>query len=166
MIRAALVRRAQTGGRPLTGGEVDLARSMFGDALDYAPVRVHRRCWWPLQPRRVVMAPDGAIWFHPESPDYHADFSAAPRAAQGLFIHELVHVWQHQTGLFLPWRRHPFCRYAYRLEPGRPFHHYGIEQQAEIVRHAFLAAGAAPPGRGGEDAVRLAALLPFGARAG
>jgi hypothetical protein len=35
--------------------------------------------------------------------------------------------------------RHPFCRYAYRLTPGKPFARYGIEQQAEIVRHRFLA---------------------------
>ena len=35
--------------------------------------------------------------------------------------------------------RHPFCRYAYDLVPGRRFYVYGLEQQAEIVRHAFLA---------------------------
>jgi hypothetical protein len=35
-------------------------------------------------------------------------------------------------------RRHPFCRYDYAIQPGRAFHRYGIEQQAEIVRHWFL----------------------------
>jgi hypothetical protein len=35
--------------------------------------------------------------------------------------------------------RHPFCRYAYRLKAGKSFADYGIEQQAEIVRHRFLA---------------------------
>jgi hypothetical protein len=35
--------------------------------------------------------------------------------------------------------RHPFCRYSYDLVPGRSFDRYGLEQQAEIVRHAFLA---------------------------
>ena len=35
-------------------------------------------------------------------------------------------------------RRHPFCRYDYALKPGWPLERYGIEQQAEIVRHAFL----------------------------
>ena len=34
--------------------------------------------------------------------------------------------------------RHPFCRYAYTIRPGWPFDRYGLEQQAEIVRHAFL----------------------------
>jgi hypothetical protein len=47
-------------------------------------------------------------------------------------------VWQHQRGIFLPLARHPFCRYDYQLIPGRSFLQYGIEQQAEIVRHVFL----------------------------
>jgi len=34
--------------------------------------------------------------------------------------------------------RHPFCRYDYSLKPGWTLEHYGIEQQAEIIRHAFL----------------------------
>jgi hypothetical protein len=55
-----------------------------------------------------------------------------------LFIHELVHVWQHQKGIFLPLKRHPFCRYDYALKPGWKLHQYGLEQQAEIVRHVFL----------------------------
>lgn len=50
----------------------------------------------------------------------------------------MVHVWQHQHGVFLPLARHPFCRYDYRLEPGKAFAKYGVEQQAEIVRHVFL----------------------------
>lgn len=59
---------------------------------------------------------------------------------QGLFIHEMTHVWQAQTRgrFYLPLHRHPFCRYVYSLRPGRPLSRYGIEQQAEIVRHAFL----------------------------
>lgn len=34
--------------------------------------------------------------------------------------------------------RHPFCSYNYDIIDDRPFMRYGIEQQAEIVRHAFL----------------------------
>ena len=50
----------------------------------------------------------------------------------------MVHVWQHQSGVFLPLARHPFCRYDYEIEPGKKFADYGIEQQPEIVRHIFL----------------------------
>ena len=132
--------------RLLTPGEIALARPIFGDAIDYARVRLHRRKWWPLHPRRAVMAPDGDLWFHPDGDLWRDDFAAADLALQGLLIHELTHVWQAQRGgrWFLPLARHPFCRYAFTLTPGRPFHRYGIEQQAEIVRHAWLARRCGP----------------------
>lgn len=127
-------------GRPLTPAEVALARSVFGPAIDYGRVRVHNRKWWPLQPRGVTMAPDGHLWFHPDSGLFCADFCDSPLHLQGHFIHEMTHVWQAQRGgrWYLPLMRHPFCRYDYAIRPGRPFHRYGLEQQAEIVRHAFL----------------------------
>ncbi len=84
------------------------------------------------------MAPDGNLWFHPKGGLFRNDYCATDLNLQGLFIHEMVHVWQHQQGIFLPLARHPFCRYDYQLVPGKPFEHYGIEQQAEIVRHDFL----------------------------
>lgn len=128
------------GERPLTPGEISLARSVFGNSIDYAKVRIRRRKWFPFQPRATVMAPLGHLHFHPHSAAYCDDFSAAPLTAQGLFIHEMTHVWQHQRGMFLPLRRLPFSRYSYRLKPGKKLHQYGVEQQAEIVRHAFLIA--------------------------
>jgi len=149
--------------RPLTPGECALARSVFGAALDPAPVRVRRCRFFPFQPVGTVMAPMGHIHFHPQNGDYRDDFSTAPLGLQGLFIHELVHVWQTQQHgrFYLPLMRHPFCRYGYTFEPGKPFTAYGIEQQAELVRHAFLAAQGAPA----REAPALAALsqmLPFG----
>jgi len=129
------------GARALTTGEILLARTMFGEAIDYARVRMVRRKWWWFQPRGVVMAPTGNIHFHPDSPLWSNDFSTAALALQGLFIHELTHVWQAQTRgrFYLPLMRHPFCRYGYVPVLGRAFDRYGLEQQAEIVRHAFLA---------------------------
>jgi hypothetical protein len=128
------------GERPLTAREAALVRSVFGDALDTGAVRLKRRRWFPFQPRRTLMAPCGHIHFHPRSDSYRDDFAAAPLALQGLFIHEMTHVWQAQTRgrYYLPLHRHPLCRYTYSLKPGQPLEHYGIEQQAEIVRHAFL----------------------------
>lgn len=149
--------------RGLTHGEVALARTVFADAIDYAPVRLHRRRWWPLQPADVVMAPDGHLWFAPASPLWSDDFAHAPLGLQGLFIHELTHVWQAQRGgrWWLPLVRHPFCRYAYRLVPGRRFERYGVEQQAEIVRHAFLGARGGLGADAGAARADLASLLPF-----
>lgn len=124
--------------RRLTEGEIALSRSIFGNAVDYAQVGIVRRKWAFFQPRETVMAPRGSIHFHPRGTLYRDDFAAAGLDDQGLFIHEMVHVWQHQQGITLPLRRHPFCRYDYAIRPGLRFERYGIEQQAEIVRHAFL----------------------------
>ncbi len=147
-------------GRALTGAEVTLARSVFGDAIDYAAVRIHHRKWAFFQPRQVVMAPDGNIWFNPKGDLYCDDFCRRTVDAQGLFIHEMTHVWQRQRGLFLPLRRHPFCRYDYALRPGWPLVRYGIEQQAEIVRHAFLLR-AGQVVRGAPSLDQYDSLLPF-----
>jgi len=115
-------------------------RSIFGDALDCSIVLVKRRKWFPFQPRAVTMAPCGHIHFHPESPRYRHDFAEAPLDLQGLFIHEMTHVWQAQTKgwWYLPLWRNFSRRYDYALRPGWPLARYGLEQQAEIVRHAFL----------------------------
>ncbi len=126
--------------RGLTEGETALVRSVFGTAIDCSRVKLKRKRWFPFQPVNTLMAPRGNIHFHPRSPHYCDDFSLAPMEAQGLFIHEITHVWQSQTkgSWYLPLMRHPWCRYDYRLTPGWPLDRYGIEQQAEIVRHAFL----------------------------
>ena len=146
--------------RQLTRGEIALARSVFGDSIDYDRVRIVRGRWWPFQPRNVAMAPNGNIYF-PDGPLRSEDYSAEGLHLQGLFIHEMTHVWQAQKAgrWYLILMRHPFCRYRYRLVPGRPFRRYGIEQQAEMVRHFFLfgKAGALP----GTPPEQLAAILPF-----
>jgi len=126
------------GERPLTPGEIALVGSVFGTAVDCARIRIRRRKWFPFQPRRVTMAPRGHIHFHPGGSAYCEDFSTASLSRQGFFIHEMTHVWQYQNGMCLLLRRHPFCRYSYSIKPGWTLDRYGIEQQAEIIRHAFL----------------------------
>ena len=148
--------------RGLTEGERRLVRSLFGDAIDCDKVWIVHRRWWPFQPREVAMAPTGNIHIPPRSSLWSDDFAGASLGLQGLFVHEMTHVLQSQQRgrFYLPLMRHPFCRYRYRIEAGRPFDRYGVEQQAEIMRHIFLAS------RGVEvaDAAGLAALqrqLPF-----
>ena len=106
------------------------------------------------------MAPTGNIHFHPQGGGWSEDFSTETLGRQGFFIHEMTHVWQAQAKgrFYLVLMRHPFCRYDYVLRPGKAFQDYGLEQQAEIVTHRFLAdrgaSIAAPPPR---------ELLPFDA---
>jgi hypothetical protein len=126
--------------RPLTPGEISLARSVFGDAVDYSRVQLVKGKWWPLHPRNAAMAPTGNIHFHPHGNLWSEDFAREPLGRQGLFIHEMTHVWQtqHRGRFYLPLMRHPFCRYKYEFRPDWPFERYGLEQQAEIVRHVFM----------------------------
>jgi hypothetical protein len=144
--------------RSLTAGEVQIAKSLFGDAIDYARVRLVLGKWWPFHPRKSAMAPMGYIYFHPDGGGWSNDFSRESVFCQAFFIHEMTHVWQAQAKgrFYLPLMRHPFCRYDFELKPGKPFDRYGIEQQAEIVTDRFLAdrgipVACAPPH----------ALLPF-----
>jgi hypothetical protein len=127
--------------RPLTSGEIALASSVFGDAIDYRRVRMFKGKWWPFHPRNAAMAAMGNIYFHPEGDVWSNDFSKEPLGRQGFFIHEMTHVWQAQAKgrFYLLLMRHPFCRYSYELASGKPFRDYGVEQQAEIVTHVFLA---------------------------
>jgi hypothetical protein len=149
-----------TESRSLTEPERVLARSVFGDAIDLDSVRLYLRKWWPFQPRKVTMAPRGAIHFHPKGHSYCDCFASNTIGWQGHLIHELVHVWQHQQGVNLILRRHPFCRYSYAIKPGWTLERYGIEQQAEIVRHTFLLRhGVVVPGA--PPLATLESILPF-----
>ena len=151
--------------RPLSPGETALAASVFGVALDPARVQLHHAKWFPFQPKRVTMAPDGCIWFHPDGDSWSSDFAAEPLPLRALFVHELVHCWQHQCGLNLILRRPPFARYRYALTPGKPFERYGIEQQACIVEDAYrLREGGLPVyDAANYDAEAYAQTIPFGA---
>lgn len=148
--------------RCLTGPERELVASMFGTALDTDTVTVRRRRWWPLQPRGVVMAPMGHLHFHPDNPGYRSCFGCSDLRHQAFFLHEMTHVWQSQTRgrWYLPLMRHPFCRYGYDVVPGRRFEQYGLEQQAEIVRHVHLLRHGVAVADKPSLAV-LQALLPF-----
>ena len=127
--------------RPLTDGEIAIARTVFGEAIDYAQVRLANHKWWPLQPAGTVMAPTGCVHFHPNDRRWCGDFREAALDHQGLFIHEMTHIWQTQRRgrWYLPLMRHPFCRYRYSVVTGQRFDEYGLEQQGEILRHLFLA---------------------------
>ncbi len=104
----------------------------------------------------------GHLHFHPHGDIYCDDFCETPVERQGLFIHEMTHVWQAQRRgrWFLMLMRWPFDRYSYTLKPGWPLQRYGLEQQAEIVRHYFLLSKRRTvPGAPSIAAYR--AILPF-----
>lgn len=130
--------------RPLTDGEITLARSVFADSIHYPAVRVYDRGFAFLN---VIgnMSYKGNIYL-PDS--YERDFSDAPLAKRRLFIHEGVHVWQHQNNVLnlalaalregLKHQLHYAKAYLFYLEPGRDLLDYGLEQQAAIIEEYFL----------------------------
>lgn len=86
--------------RTLTAGEIEMARTIFGNEIDYSRIRIFDHRWWlgPIDGR--PHAPDGNIYY-PQG--YSPDFSAIKHIGiQQKFIHELAHVWQHQNGYDVP----------------------------------------------------------------
>ncbi|GJG96185.1 hypothetical protein [Cupriavidus pauculus] len=135
------------GGRPLSPGELHLARSVFADTIDYARVRIHHRNFVFWQGANYIITPNGHIYLGRNLRQL-TDFSATNLALQGLFIHEMAHVWQYQRGVNVLLRgaaeqaRHflGFNQYRYRLQAGKPLTAYKLEQQGDILRDFFLAA--------------------------
>ena len=133
--------------RPLTAGEIAMARSVFRDGIDYARVRVVCGSFLPfnLQDQNTAMTPRGSLYFMPAQ--YRIDFSREDAGGKLFFIHEMVHVWQWQLGYNCIWHGlllalfgGYFRQRAYRYDSsvaGTAFAGYNMEQQAELVSHYF-----------------------------
>jgi hypothetical protein len=124
--------------RLLSAGEQSIARDLFANEIE--PERIEIAQAPPLL-GFGAMAPFRRTIFFAR---FRAprDFAAAHLRWQALFAHELTHCWQAARGVLLPVAKLSAIgarAYRYRLAPGKPFRDYNIEQQAEIVRHLFLA---------------------------
>ncbi|WP_367105211.1 PAAR domain-containing protein [uncultured Psychrobacter sp.] len=141
--------------RDLTSGEIRMAESVFGDAINFGGkgegngVGIYDGKWKPFQPDNRAMAPNGHIYFPGTS--YKEDFSnlgskALSNADRRTFIHEMTHVWQHQHGKAVKTRGAALGvlssvgnPYIYKLYISgdktnlRDLSDYGLEQQAAIV---------------------------------
>lgn len=125
--------------RALTDGEQSLAQLLFGDAIDYARVRIHDRGYfWMFQSRHTAVAPNGQIYFNRE--DFLTDFSLAGPKGIHWFMHEMVHVWQWQLGYRL--RLRGACRiglsYRYELAPDKRLGDFNMEAQGDLLADYFM----------------------------
>jgi len=92
--------------RLLTLGEINLARTLYAFSIRYNEVWIHRSSYLPfnMQANNVAMAPNGEIYF--QEGVYEPDFSQ-PHVkndrigGQHIFLHEMMHVWQHQRGMMV-----------------------------------------------------------------
>ncbi|MEZ6876684.1 type IV secretion protein Rhs [Enterobacter sp. KBR-315C3_2022] len=128
--------------RLLTLGEINLASSLFDFSIHYSQVWIHRGSYLPLnlQDNLTAMTPNGEVWF--QEGIYEDDFSMPLRdrvGQQHLFLHEMMHVWQKQRGMWVK-ARGTFswaADYSYCLDKCC-LADYSMEQQACIVSDYWL----------------------------
>lgn len=132
--------------RGLTPGEIGMARQVFGTAIQYGRVKVHKGSFIPGSDGNA-MTPYGEIYFPAE--EYRDDFSLASDSAKVWFMHEMVHVWQYQLG------RCVMCQgvilgikggygsraraYVYDpvLDKDKKLRDFNMEQQGDLIAHYF-----------------------------
>jgi hypothetical protein len=130
--------------RKLSSGERALVAEVFGQAVDAGRVRLFAL---PVWNRAFVAGGRLIVW---PARTARQDFATAPLEDQAIFVHEMTHVWQAQTGVNLILGKlragDGAQAYSYDLSGDCDFPSLNIEQQAMIVQDAFLAArgGSAP----------------------
>lgn len=121
---------------------------LFGDAVDCTKVRIFNRRYLPfgLQPRNCAMTPNGAMYFHQSC--CLLDFSTGSIDARHWFMHEMVHVWQHQLGY--PVRLRGAVRiglsYRYELAPHKTLADFNMEAQGDLLADYFALKFLGAPG--------------------
>lgn len=130
------------GFRSMSAGEIAMSRLIFKDAVDYTKVKVHNEeyLWFGWQDDDTAMTPNGEMYFNPIK--FKEDFSAQDVSDRHWFIHEMVHVWQHQLGYDVWWNGWQRWRLTYKhgLIEGALLGDYDMEQQGEIVADYFALA--------------------------
>lgn len=129
--------------RYLTAGEIALARSVYGDAIDYSKVTVSdKSLFGPMIDESRAHTPFGTMHFPGQS--YSADFSMERVTnfgylpSQRTFIHEMAHVLQYQQGENVALKSVFNRNYDYgQVFSGVKFGSLGTEQRAEMIEDYF-----------------------------
>lgn len=147
--------------RRLSEGERKLASSVFGAALKLDTIRLIGSPW-PFDRAFVPGTVAGRQWIVWPRRGLADDIAEAPLTAQATLIHELVHVWQAQSGVNLLFGKLMAgdgpAAYGYAATPDCDWCGLNIEQQAMVVEHRFRRSrGLATPG----DDAFYARVCPF-----
>ena len=141
-VAAGLITDASFRHRQLTDEEYRFASTVFGDTLPPRE-RIYvtnlsqgggRKYTWPNLGGSVLLNLDNAF----DDPMHYADGGYKTKGQ--VFIHELTHAWQIQTGSFTPGIacKRVFETGSYVPGPaGTAWSEFGLEQQAAIVDHWF-----------------------------
>lgn len=129
------IKTPEDAARGLTPGEIEMARVLFQDAVDYSKVKVHNGeyLWFGLQDDDTAITPNGELYFNPKH--FKEDFSTASFVDMLWFMHEMVHVWQYQLGYFVRLRGaiRIGLSYAYKLSPEKVLSDYNMEAQGNLL---------------------------------
>lgn len=133
--------------RQLTDGEVEKARKVFGDQIEYENVKVFNRPNYLTYPVKFLFgfsasaeAPNGNVYYIKDS--LYTDDLSKERHKFPVLMHELTHVWQYQNETsMLPAAINAFKNadydynnaYEYDIDADTDFKDYNIEQQGEII---------------------------------
>lgn len=130
--------------RTLTTSEINLAKIIFKNSIEYQKVKIHDHKYAFFQPLNSGMTPNGEIYIDGA---YLTDFSTGVVAEKSFFIHEMVHVWQFQNDILNPILSaigNSFVSgfdynkaYEYTLELTKDLLDYRMEQQAAIIEDHF-----------------------------
>ncbi len=128
--------------RRLMPGEIAMARSVFGDCIDYGMPKIYDANYNTNgQKDGEIITPDGNMYVPKTNSAYRDDYSEGTPANKAHFIYEMTHILQFQHGVNVAWRKvweWAFGPgYDYQLQPGKRFEDYGIEQQAAIVEDNY-----------------------------
>lgn len=133
--------------RGLTPGEIDLAKGVFGDSIDYSQVRIHRGKVPGLleshfQPDDCPVPANGRDIYFPDK-IYKDDLSASNK---GDFIHLMAYVWQFQEkiedpGAVKKWliKNSGDAEKAMQVtvDPSKDLKDYNIEQRARLIEDLY-----------------------------
>ena len=127
--------------RGLTPGEIEMAKTIFGNSVDYSKVKIHNDTSNMFQAGNTTVTPNGEMYC---ANNYSDDFS---KGDKGHFIHEMTHVWQYQNNVLNPrtaaaaeWVKSCGCYgkcYCYTADPKKDLLDYNLEQQAVMVADLF-----------------------------
>lgn len=141
--------------RKLTQNEIEIARQVFGDEIDYKPVKIFSRDKFFKHKDDVIASvphASGNIYLNKESVRL-PDLTKKDEAAH-VFMHEMTHVWQYQTigedGMDkksnadveklknkMGKNYYKLAIYNYYLGEHANLKDYGLEQQGKMVQNTI-----------------------------
>ena len=145
--------------RRLVDDEIAVARTIFGDQIDYSVVKIFNRPHFGISLNKVFdwargrmgvnavpnvfgISPNGNVYIDRPA-EYSADFSKSETGSV-LFMHEMTHVWQMQRGMNLRRKAADALlqgdfnydhMYDYNITAHDDFYDFNFEQQARIVEN-------------------------------